>query len=566
MKAFAQKEIPWNIYPRPLCKRDSFLCLNGEWEFATSRRDEVPTAFPERILVPFPPESRLSGSSHKYDKRERLFYRHRFSVPRGFCQDKTVLHFGAIDGEADIILNGQAVYRHEGGYLPLSVDVTAYLAEENELVVCVRDRLDHTLPYGKQRIKRGGMWYTPVSGIWQTVWLESFPTDGIEGISVRSDTRSATITVQAEAEAILRYFDGEEQTIPFRGSVTVTPKDGRLWSPEDPYLYRFTVETATDRAESYFALRALTVERVGDMPRLALNGKPYFFHGLLDQGYFEDGIYLPRSPEEYERDILRAREMGFNMLRKHIKVEPAAFYEACDRLGMVVFQDAVNNGCYSFLWHTALPTVGMKRCSPLFQWKSRAARRVFREHTDRTIAHLVSYPSVLYFTIFNEAWGQADGATLYRLYKEKYPHLILDTASGWFIERQTDVRSDHVYFKPVRANYTGSDKPIVLSEFGGYSLRVDGHLFNLKRNYGYRTLKTAEELTEAIAELYRSEIVPAIEKGLSASVYTQISDVEDETNGLITYDREVIKVDIAEMQEIAKQLNEALSRATERKP
>jgi len=348
--------------------------------------------------------------------------------------------------------------------------------------------------------------------------------------------------------------------LPFsaRSSVTLTPESQRLWSPETPNLYEFTVKTETDEAHSYFTLRKLEAKRVGTHTRFHLNGKPYFLHGVLDQGYFRDGIYLPSDPKEYERDVLRTKALGFNMTRKHIKVEPSLFYEACDRLGLIVCQDAVNNGAYSFFWHTALPTVGMKRFPNFLHRKSKRAKEIFLSHAKETLDRVSRFPSVLLFTIFNEGWGQKDEKIAYDFLKREHPEMLFDTASGWFRTKSTDMRSDHVYFKRVKPYYEKETMPILLSEFGGYSLPLAGHIFIEGKNYGYTLCKDEAELEARVLRLYREEIVPAVRAGLGGAVYTQICDVEDETNGFYTYDRELCKIDAAKFAKIINELNAAM--------
>ena len=558
----------WDIYPRPRCRRSSFFSLAGEWEFDISNARE-PSVYGKRITVPFPPESKLSGVEEGHETGKYLFYRKRFSLPKNFIvgEGSVLLHFGAVDQICDVYLNDAFLGTHVGGYLPFVMAVDDRLLEENVLSLCVKDDIDPTLPYGKQTHRRGGMWYTPFSGIWQTVWMEFVPKGGILDIRVSSTDEEAKIRVLSESESLtLTYIDGEETvTLPFRDVVTVRPKHKELWSPENPYLYRFTVRSESDSAESYFALRKLEVKKAGARARFYLNGEPYLLHGVLDQGYFKDGISTPASPEEYEKDILRMKELGFNMLRKHIKLEPAAFYEACDRLGMIVFQDAVNNGKYSFFWQTALPTVGMKKAPRFMLRKSKEARTFFRTHTRDMLEEISFYPSVLLFTIFNEGWGQADAEALYEEYKALYPSLLFDTASGWFRTDKTDMRSDHVYFKKIKPNYEKEEKPIILSEFGGYSYPVSGHIFKEGHNYGYGTCRDAESFMDRLEGLYKDEVLPAVTAGVSCLVYTQLSDVEDETNGLYTYDREVLKADKERMKRIAEALFDAYRAACKEK-
>jgi hypothetical protein len=291
---------------------------------------------------------------------------------------------------------------------------------------------------------------------------------------------------------------------------------------------------------------------VGDHSYIALNGEPYFCHGLLDQGYYSDGIYTPASPDGLIYDIKTMKELGFNTLRKHIKIEHELFYYYCDKYGMLVFQDMVNSGNYSFILDTALPTIGLKR--GITHRATKYRRKHFIENSKETIALLYNHPSVVYYTIFNEGWGQFDADEMYKTLKACDKTRIFDATSGWFFGKQSDVTSDHIYFKPLKLKGR-ADRPSVLSEFGGYSLRVEDHVFNLDKNYGYSTMQSKEEFEDAFCRLYREQVIPQIQNvGLCATVYTQVSDVEDETNGLLTYDRRVCKVDEAKMQEIANEL------------
>ena len=557
--------IPWSDYPRPQLMRQSYLCLNGEWEFGIST-DHSP-CYDERILVPFVPESVLSGIGRRTPRGARLCYRRGFSLPCGFCRDRVLLHFGAVDQVARVTLNGTHLGEHRGGYDAFSFDITPYLQEKNTLEVVVTDTLgDGILPYGKQKHNRGGMWYTPVSGIWQTVWLESVPATYVTQLHVTADTEGATVCAETNAPAcpdgtLVLHLPSGDRTLPFQGGrVRITVDDPILWSPETPHLYRFTLCVGEDSISSYFALRTLDVRQINGKARLCLNGRPYFFHGLLDQGYFSDGIFLPASPEGYVRDIEAAKHMGFTMLRKHIKVEPSLFYYACDRLGMTVFQDMVNNGHYSFIRDTALPTVGLKRRSDRRMHRDEASRKAFLDGMASTVRQVAHHPSVCAYTIFNEGWGQFDHEHAYTVLRGLDSTRFIDSVSGWFTPRQgithSDVESLHVYFKPVRIK--PAHKPVFLSEFGGYVLKIDGHSFSPGKPYGYRFFDSSKALTEAIDTLYRSEVIPAVSEGLCGSVYTQLSDVEDETNGLLTYDRKVLKVDEERMRSIAMALQQAI--------
>ncbi len=544
-------EIPFSSYPRPQLVRDSFLCLNGTWRLTVKNKKREATG---DILVPFPPQSPMSGYAHEVKKDDLLIYERNFTLPQGFIKERVLLHIGAADQTATVLLNGHTVATHEGGYLPFSCDITSYLCDgENHLRVEVRDPLDTDLPYGKQTHSRGGMWYTPVSGIWQTVWLESVPDEYIRTLRITPTLQDVTIeieggnvkkhlTIHTEHGDIAKTFDGDRVIVPIGNA--------RLWTPETPYLYSFTLRCGEDQVTSYFALRTVSIEMVGEYPRLLLNGKPYFMNGLLDQGYFSDGLYLPATEEGYRFDITQMKSLGFNMLRKHIKIEPDVFYYECDRLGMLVFQDMVNSGDYHFLIDTALPTIGLKR--GISHSPSKRRRRIFERHCADTVEHLYNHPCVVYYTIFNEGWGQYDADRLYEEMKSLDSSRFWDATSGWFFEHKSDVQSEHIYFKPIKLK--AGSRPLVLSEFGGYSCKLPDHAFNLDKTYGYRYFSDVNAFEEALLALYYNEIIPAVKSGLCAAVLTQVSDVEDETNGLLTYDRQVLKVTPKAMQEMNAQL------------
>ena len=557
---------PFASYPRPQLVRDSYFCLNGQWDFSIlSSRGEEELG---KILVPYPPESRLSGIGRQIGRghREVMIYRRTFTLPVGFRKGdgRILLHFGAVDQSAAVFLNGHLMATPTGGYLPFEVDVTDYLMDsENELRVDAYDPLDTDLPYGKQTRKRGGMWYTPVSGFWQTVWLECVPKNYIRSLRITPTLEGVTIDVEGgedEKVLILRGGEGRAEQI-FTGEgehITLTLENPHLWTPEDPYLYHFTLQSGEDTVRSYFALRTVGIAQVDGHATMTLNGKPYLFHGLLDQGYFPDGIFLPATEEGFRNDILQMKACGFNMLRKHIKIEPEVFYYLCDKLGMVVFQDMVNSGKYHFLVDTALPTIGIRRA---FSHRvSERRRKHFFACAEGMMDRLYNHPSVCYYTIFNEGWGQFDADEVYERLKAKDPTRIYDATSGWFKKQKSDVESDHVYFKKVKLTPV-EGRPMVLSEFGGYSCKIAGHAFNLDKTYGYRYFDDPQAFEDALVALYEDEIIPHIRKGLSAAVLTQVSDVEDETNGLLTYDRALLKVDADRMQRLAAELHRVFDKA-----
>lgn len=537
-------DVPHGYHPTPQFQRESFVNLNGTWQFAVKNGDK--TVYDGTICVPFPPESALSGVERVTKPKETLIYTRTFTAtPDG---KRILLHFGAVDTHATVFVNDTQVAVHHGGYLPFAADITTVVHEgENTLRVEVTDPLDKTYPYGKQTHKRGGMWYTPVSGIWQTVWLEYVPDVYIHSLKITPTLHSVTVEVLGGADGKTLTVDGK--TVPFSGNtVTVDIDNPKLWTPDTPHIYSLTVTAGEDAVTSYTALRTMGVGEKNGKACLTLNGKPYFFHGLLDQGYYPDGIFTPASADGYKDDILNMKACGFNMLRKHIKIEPAVFYYYCDIYGMAVFQDMVNNGNYSFVYDTALPTIGFKK---LPRTERKAVREVFYDTAKETVALLHNFPSVVYYTIFNEGWGQHDARTAYNTLKPLDTTRIWDTASGWFGGAPSDVQSEHVYFKKVDFAIKG-DIPAVLSEFGGYSCNIPDHVFNLDKVYGYKICATPQDFTCDLQALYLNEIVPLVQNGLSAAVLTQVSDVEDETNGLVTYDRRVVKPDIDAMQTIAK--------------
>ncbi len=549
---FTDDELTWEKeYPRPQLKRNSYIPLCGEWDLSVLKDNKE--TYIGKIKVPYPPESILSGICRELKKGEKYVYKREFILE----SNKTIiLHFGAVDQIAEVYINDVHVITHNGGYLPFEVDITEQLEDINTLKVIVTDDLDRTIAYGKQRKKRGGMWYTPISGIWQTVWLEEVPEEYIKCLWITPSLDSVKIETVGGAKHKKLTLDGKVHE--FDGSyIKIDIDDPVHWSPENPYLYEFTIECGEDRIESYFALRTVTIEK----NYICLNGKPYFFHGVLDQGYYSDGIYTPASPEGYRYDILTMKKLGFNTLRKHIKIESEIFYYYCDKYGMIVFQDMMNCGGYNFLLDTALPTIGIKR--GLTRPQPKAVKDSFRKISMDMMRQLYNYPSVCYYTIFNEGWGQHDADKLYRKFKEFDPSRIYDTASGWFTPRESDVVSEHVYFRKI--NLKPSDKPLVLSEFGGYSCKIPEHSFNLSKTYGYKYFDNTKDFTKALDSLYRNEIIPNIEKGLCATVLTQLSDIEDETNGLVTYDRRVLKTDIKVMQNMSKALFDKFDEVTNEK-
>ena len=542
----------WQSYPRPQMRRKGYKILNGTWQLQG-----------QKIEVPFVPQSRLSG--YQGDITEEMLYVTEFEIPEDFQQPKILLHFGAVDEEAMIIVNGRPVGGHEGGYLPFSVDITDVVkrGEKNEIKVRIIDRLTRKYPYGKQCKKRGGMWYTPISGIWQTVWLEEVPCCHIEGLKITPSLDRVQIEVNAKTKGFKAIVSGEGIE---PAEYEFAENTGELliespinWTVENPYLYNVKIITKTDEVESYFALRTVEVKEVDGIQRICLNNKPVFMHGVLDQGYFEDGIFLPEDEKEYERDILRMKELGFNMLRKHIKIEPEIFYYECDRLGMLVLQDMVNNGGYSYIFDTVLPTIGFKKKNDRRGLKKDLERKkIFENHMVDTLKDLYNHPCIIGYTIFNEGWGQFESDRMYDIAKGIDSTRFYDSTSGWFAQKKSDVDSEHIYFRAEELH--AKTRPMFLSECGGFSYKIEGHVFNPDKSYGYGACTSSEELTDRIIDMYKVMVLPGIKGGVCGCVYTQVSDVEDEINGMYTYDRKICKVNKEKMQGLAQQIAEQIEK------
>ncbi|MGV9773833.1 glycoside hydrolase family 2 protein [Streptosporangium sp. NPDC003464] len=550
-------------YPRPQLARDSHLNLNGRWEYAITGTEEEPETYDGVILVPFSPESTLSGVGRQLLPDQTLWYRRALTPPGGFLPAdgapvRVLLHFGAVDQTCRVLLNGVEVGGHTGGYLPFTCDITDALRDgENTLVVAVRDASDtghHAR--GKQKLKRGGIWYTAQSGIWQSVWAECVPAVHVERLTLTPHldegcvelTVHATAAGDARVEILAAGTAVARAVVPAGRPVRVPIPDVRPWSPEDPFLYDVTVELGADRVRSYVGMRSFSVgPDENGVPRLLLNGRPYFHAGILDQGYWSDGMYTAPSDEAMVYDIATMKQLGFTMLRKHIKIEPLRWYYHCDRLGMLVWQDMVNGGGrYHPLVITAPVLTPLRLGDRRHRWFGRAdveGRARFRAELRDTVEHLRNVVSLAVWVPFNEGWGQFDAARIAAEVAELDPTRTVDHASGWHDQGGGDLKSLHVYFRRFRVprRRRGDRRVLVLSEYGGYNLRVDGHAFN-DRDFGYRRYGSAGQLGEAFGRLHAEQIVPAVRRGLSATVYTQLSDVEDELNGLLTYDREVLKL------------------------
>ena len=521
---------PLPEYPRPQLVRDSYLCLNGLWDYTVQDGEEYTRRRTGKILVPFSPESLLSGCDFQLQSGETLWYERTFTLPEGFRRARVLLHFGAVDQCSRVLVNDRPAGHHEGGYLPFCMDITELLVPgENRLTVAVTDDAEGGVyAFGKQRYRRGGIWYTATSGIWQTVWLESVPENYIKNIR---------LTPNFDEKCLLWHIDADA---PAGAHVTVRAAGAVI------------AEGRAHRDMRKFS----TVEHKGRRV-LALNNEPYFQTGLLDQGYWSDGLYTPPSDVAMIYDIETAKRMGFNMLRKHIKIEPLRWYYHCDRLGMLVWQDMVS--CFERfhpLTMQVLPFAGIRlkdAPSAEFGRAGQAGRGQYEADLAATVELLRNCVSLALWVPFNEGWGQFDALRITEKLRALDPTRPVDHASGWHDQGGGDLRSYHIYYRPVRLKNDGR-RVLALTEFGGYSLPLPGH-YTTDRRFGYRTYKNADAWMDALERLYTREVLPQIAaQGLSAAVYTQLSDVEDEVNGLLTFDRRVCKADAARMLEINRKL------------
>ena len=574
------RDCPLNDYPRPQMARDSFLCLNGPWEYAICPTGAPFEGYQGEIIVPFSPETILSGVERTVTPSDTLYYRKRFAFTRTGA--RVLLHFGAVDYACEVKLNGMLLGTHRGGYTPFTFEATTAIIDgENELTLSVTDPSETgSQASGKQTSHRGQIWYTPQSGIWQTVWIEEVPEAFIENIRITPDIDKSTVTVEVSVnggfgEAHVQVLDRGEtkaEADTENGAAVIPLTMYNLWSPEEPYLYDLKITFGGDTVTSYFGMRKYGVGRdANGFPRLMLNNKPYFMNGLLDQGYWSDGMYTAPSDEALIYDIKTMKDMGFNMLRKHIKIEPLRWYYHCDRLGMLVWQDMVNGGGrVNQLTAGILPALHLALNSrtlgnitdgekhyKLFSREDETGREEYYSDAAQMIDLLYNAVSICLWVPFNEGWGQFDALKACDFFRSKDPTRVIDHASGWHDQGGGDINSFHIYFTPFffPRRDDNDDRVIALTEFGGFSMQTEGHVFNTEKFFGYRKYSDRQKLTEAVRKLYLKRLKPLIrKKGLSALVYTEVSDVEDETNGLLTYDREVTKIEPAVMREINAQM------------
>ena len=586
---------PLAEYPRPAMRRDSCEILNGPWQYAITQTAEYPAAWQGSILVPYSPEAPASGVGRTLQPGQWLHYHRLFAPPAGEG-GRVLLHFGAVDYACAVQVNGHLAGGHRGGYWPFTLDITDLLngTGRNSLWVAVQDPTGHgTQARGKQTLKPGGMFYPAQSGIWQTVWLERVPDNYIQTLTVTPDYDARTVTVRVHtakpggavnlwamvrAGGVTIAEDWGSDEADQDGEVTLNIPEEHFfpWSPDTPFLYDLTVgtnqgeEAGLDTVHSYFALRkwSCTPDAHGVL-RFCLNDKPILLNGLLDQGYWPEGLYTPPSDAAVERELSEVKALGFNLLRKHAKIEPQRWYYHCDRLGLIVWQDIVNGGSAYNLWFVTYLTNVLqpllrrfpdgKAAYSLLSRAKPVGREEYAHELADTVQALRCHPCIACWVPFNEGWGQFDAGKAVQALRTLDGTRLVDEASGWFDQGGGDVHSLHNYFYPLRIR--PQKRTVALSEYGGIAWPMPGHE-PPRKTYGYGTAKDRQELTARYKKLQLKTVLPQLEKGLSALVYTQLTDVEDEVNGLFTYDRAAVKPDANAVRSVNAALAAEFARVT----
>ncbi|MES2418741.1 MAG: sugar-binding domain-containing protein [Bacteroidota bacterium] len=563
---------PLPAYPRPQMRRtNNWKNLNGLWDYAIRPKTApAPQMYEGKILVPFAIESSLSGVGKTVGQDSLLWYRTHFEV-KPQAKKTILLHFGAVDWKTEIYLNGKKAGSHEGGYDPFTIDITPFLKKGNkqELTISVWDPTDKgPQPRGKQQIKPGGIWYTPVTGIWQTVWIESVPETFIAATKQTPDIDNQTLMVTAQVSSAktgdslrITALDGNlkisEKVIDVNESAQLSINDPKLWAPNHPFLYNLSIVLVrdgkiVDEVKSYFAMRKSSIgkDKNGIM-RMLLNNEFVFQYGTLDQGWWPDGLYTAPTDDALKFDIIQTKAMGFNTIRKHIKVEPARWYYECDLQGMLVWQD-MPSGDLGNKWEPRLGDFGGTD-----KMRTIESEAIYRKEWNKIMDDLHNFPSIVMWVPFNEAWGQFKTIEIAEWTKKKDPSRLVNSASGGNFFITGDVVDLHNYPDPKmpRPDLFGQTQALVLGEFGGLGLPIPGHTWQDKNNWGYQTFKNADDLFNKYAS-FTDRLAFLIQKGLSAAIYTQTTDVEIETNGLMTYDRKEFKVPAEKLRHAAEKLHD----------
>lgn len=567
--------VPLSEYPRPLLVRDSYLSLNGKWEIGiiNVKDKDKPFKCDKNCLVPFSVESPLSGVNHLLRPDEIIVYHKHIIMPDGFKKDHLFLHFDGVDQICDVYIDNHKVGSHVGGYTRFSFDIAKYaILNSFDLTVVVVDYTDTKfLSRGKQCLRRKGIFYTSTSGIYKPVWLESTNEYYIKEIRYTTLFKEQLLRmyVSTNFDGVCKVKINNQEIIMNSNQETVIKLNVfHPWSPNDPYLYNVDIDFFDDHVKSYFGLREIKIKKSKDgYSRLYLNNKLIFIKGVLDQGYYYLGNLTPASNMDYLTDINNVKELGFNTIRKHIKTEADLFYYYCDRQGILVIQDFINGGEKYSKKATFLPGLFNTNYKvkddkyKIYGRNNAEGQTIWINESKEIQKELYSHPSIVIYTIFNEGWGQFDSKFNYERFKENDPSRLYDTTSGWSDFGYSDFNSIHNYFfkhKIYKDKYD-KNRPYFLSEYGGYGLYLKNHFCGTKP-FCYKTFKTSEKLTRNYEILHKEHVLPLIENGLMGTIYTELSDVEDEINGLYTFDRKVLKINKATIQEINKIIDIWMSR------
>ena len=566
---WADKVDPQNVlpeYPRPIMERQQWLNLNGLWDYAITKKDApLPKTFDGKILVPFAIESSLSGVGKTIKADQSLWYERKFQIPEDWKGKNVLLNFGAVDWKAEVFVNGNKIGEHTGGYTPFSFNITKNLKDgENSLAVRVWDSTGNGLPRGKQLDKPRGIFYTSVSGIWQTVWLEPVSASHISGLKITPDLDSSSFDIKVDSDdksatATIKVLDNgkvvAQTTAAANKTANIPVKNPKLWWPNSPFLYDLEITLSNkggeqvDSVKSYAAMRKFSIAKHGRFGSVdfTLNNKKFFTFGPLDQGWWPDGLYTAPTDEALKFDIQRTKDLGFNSIRKHVKVEPARWYTHCDRLGMVVWQDMPSMFGEGGGWQPRGFFQGEERTV------SKKFEETYRKEWKEIMESLHSYPCIAIWVPFNEAWGQFKTKEITEWTKSMDPSRLVNSASGGNYFDCGDIVDSHDYGNPIMYLFN-NQKVNVVGEYGGIGCAVDGHLWVKDKNWGYGKMRSQEEVTKRFVEL-TNRFIDMTKYGCFGAIYTQTTDVEIEVNGLFTYDRKVLKVDEEKVREVNQKLS-----------